>query len=440
VSPGPARTADDRRGGWRRAAAWCLYDWANSAFPTVITTFVFGAYFARAVATDSVAGTAQWGYAISLSALAVAIAAPLMGAMADERGPVKPWLFVLTAVCVVATAGLFGVRPDPAYALFALVLVGIANFAFETAGVFYNALLPRVAGPVYLGRVSGWGWGLGYAGGLACLAVALLVLIRADPPPFGLDSAAAEPVRATALLVAVWFAVFSAPLFLLVPDNPPGSTGRRITFRARLGGLSRTLRGLKWRMPVTRFLIAHMIYADGLATLFAFGGIYAAGTFGMDFDELILFGIAINVTAGLGATAFAWIDDRIGPRATILVAIGCLMPLSLALVLVEGKTLFWAFALPLGIFVGPVQAASRTLMARIAPAGRTGEYFGLYALSGKATAFVGPAVLAAVTQVTASQRAGMATILAFFVAGALVLAMVDDPKQRRTAPETRKDD
>lgn len=440
MSPAPPHSAGDSRSAWRRAGAWCLYDWANSAFPSVITTFVFSAYFARVVATNSVAGTAQWGYAISLSALAVAVAAPLIGAMADERGRVKPWLFVLSAVCIVATAGLFGVRPDPAYALLALVLVGIANFAFETAGVFYNALLPRVAGPAYLGRVSGWGWGLGYAGGLACLAIALLVLIRADPPPFGLDSGAAEPVRATALLVAIWFAVFSVPLFLLVPDNPPGTSIRRTTFGASLGGLSRTLRGLRRRMPVTRFLIAHMIYADGLATLFAFGGIYAAGTFGMDFDELILFGIAINLTAGLGAAAFAWIDDWIGPRATILIAIGCLMPLSLALVLVEGKTLFWAFALPLGIFVGPVQAASRTLMARIAPEGRTGEYFGLYALSGKATAFVGPAVLAAVTQVTSSQRAGMATILAFFAVGALVLASVDGSTQRRAGLRTSKDD
>ena len=172
-----------------------------------------------------------------------------------------------------------------------------------------------------------------------------------------------------------------------------------------------------------------MIYTDGLNTLFAFGGIYAAGCFGMDFSELILFGIAINVTAGLGAAGFAWIDDRIGPKRTIQIAVIGLTVLGGALVLVEGKTLFWVFALPLGIFGGPAQAASRSLMAHMAPAEIRTEMFGLYALSGKATAFMGPALLAWVTVAFGSQRAGMATILVFFVVGLVILSSVPDRRR-----------
>lgn len=175
---------------------------------------------------------------------------------------------------------------------------------------------------------------------------------------------------------------------------------------------------------IVKFLIARMIYTDGLNTLYAFGGIYAAGSFGMELNEIIIFAIGMNVTAGLGAAAFGWVDDAIGPKKTIMIALVGLSVLSAALLVVEGKTLFWAFGLPLGLFVGPAQAASRSMMARLAPPQLTTEMFGLFAFSGKATAFLGPALLGAVTAVFDSQRAGMATILVFFVVGMILLARV----------------
>ncbi len=190
-----------------------------------------------------------------------------------------------------------------------------------------------------------------------------------------------------------------------------------------------TNRRVRNNRHIVRFLVAHMMYAEGLNTLFAFGGIYAAGTFGMEFDELILFGIAINLTAGLGAAAFAWVDDWIGPKRTILIAVSALAVLGLVLVLVEGKALFWMVALPLGIFVGPAQAASRSFMARLAPPEMTTEMFGLFALSGKATAFLGPALLAWVTVTFQSQRAGMATILVFLLVGLALLLGVPDRRR-----------
>ena len=413
----------------RALFSWCLFDWANSAFPTVITTFVFAAYFTKAVAADAVTGTAQWGYAMSLSALAVAVASPVFGAVADHSGRRKPWLAVFSVLCVAATALLWFTRPDPGDVLWALVLVGLANFGFETGMVFYNAMLADLAPPGRIGRLSGWGWGLGYVGGLACLAVALVGLVQAEVPWFGLDKGSAEHVRATALLVAAWFAVFAVPLFLFTPDSPATGVSLAEAARRGLASLADTVRRIREHAHVARFLLARMIYTDGLNTLFAFGGIYAAGTFGMDFSELILFGIGMNVTAGLGAACFAWIDDFIGPKRTILIAVAALTVLGGILLVVPSKTLFWVFGLPLGIFVGPAQAASRSLMTHLAPPALRTEMFGLYALSGKATAFVGPALLGWVTVLAGSQRAGMAIIPLFFIVGALLLRGVPDVRR-----------
>lgn len=394
----------------------------------MVITFIFAAYYAKAVAVDEVAGTAEWAFAMSLGAGLVAVLSPLLGAIADRGGRRKPWLAAFTGLCVLASALLWFTQPDPAWSLWALTFAVAGNVAFETGQVFYNAMMPDLVPASHIGRLSGWGWGLGYAGGLGCLAVALFAFVQAETPWFGLDTSRSEHIRAVTLLVAAWFALFALPLFLFTPDTPSRHLPIAVAVRQGLGALVETLRNLRHHGQAARFLLAHMLYADGMNTLFAFGGIYAAGTFGMDFSEIILFGIAINVTAGLGAFAFAWIDDRIGPKRTVLIALLFLILFGGLLLVVEGKTLFWALALPLGIFVGPAQSASRSLMARMVPAGMTNEMFGLYALSGKATAFLGPLALGWATIAFDSQRAGMSTIIVLFVLGAALLAFtVRDP-------------
>jgi len=423
VTQGSGRIAP-RRGLF----GWCLYDWANSAFPTVITTFVFSAYFTKAIAADEISGTAQWGIAISLSGLFVALLSPFLGAIADHGGRRKPWVFVLTLLCVVASALLWLARPETNFIILALSLAALANFAFEMAMVFYNAMLPDLVPRQRIGRLSGWGWGLGYAGGLVCLGLILVLLVQAETPIFGLDKENFEHIRATGPMVAIWMAVFAAPFFLWTPDRPDQGISFAAALKRGIATLIDTFRRVREYSQIVRFLIARMMYTEGLNTLFTFGGIYAAGTFGMEFDELILFGIALNVTAGLGAAAFAWVDDRIGPKRTILIAVTGLAVLGAVLLFVEGKALFWTFALPLGIFVGPAQAASRTMMARLAPPRMMTEMFGLYALSGKATAFLGPALLAWMTVVFASQRAGMAVIMVFFLLGLVLLMGVADKR------------
>jgi UMF1 family MFS transporter len=411
----------------RGQAAWCFFDWANSAFPTVIVTFVFAAYFTRGVAADEEDGTALWAWAQSVSGLAIALASPVFGAIADRTGRRKPWLAAFSALCVAASALLWYAEPDPSYALYALAVFALANFAFEVGTVFYNAMLTDIAPRDRLGRLSGWGWGLGYFGGLTCLVVTLLVFVQADPPALGLDKARSEHVRIVGPLVAMWFAAFAVPLFLWTPDR--GGAPVRLVQAAADGlrTLAATLRQVRRYGDIAKFLLARLFYVDGMNTLFAFGGVYAAGTFGMDFAEIIQFGIALNVTAGLGAIAFAWIDDWIGGKRTVIVSLAGLIALGVPLLFVEGKTLFWLLALPLGIFMGPAQAASRSLMARLAPPALATEMFGLFAFSGKATAFLGPAALGWATLAFASQRAGMATVIGFLSVGLALMFLVREP-------------
>jgi UMF1 family MFS transporter len=408
--------------------SWCLYDWANSAYPTVVTTFVFGAYFTKAVAATPESGTAAWGYTVGAAGLAVALLGPVLGAVADQGGRRKPWLAAFTAGGALTTALLWFTLPDPAFIPWALVLVALSSVAFEFGMVFYNAMLPDLVGPERVGRVSGWGWGLGYAGGLTCLVIALFGFVQAETPLLGVSTEAAGHVRAVTLLAAAWFALFAVPLFAFTPDRPAIRLGVVSAVVEGLGAVRATLRDIRNYASILRFLVARMFYADGLVTLFAVGGIYAAGTFGMTFGEVVQFGIALNVTAGLGAFAFAWADDRLGAKPVIAIALVALIALGGAALLVTSKIAFWVIGMALGVFVGPAQAASRSLMARLAPPEMRTEMFGLYALSGKATAFLGPLAFGFATDLFDSQRAGMATILVFLTVGLVLLLPVREPR------------
>jgi UMF1 family MFS transporter len=414
-------------------SSWALYDWANSAFSAVIVTFVFATYFSEGIAPDSVTGTAQWGWAMTASGIAIALISPVLGAIADAGGRRKPWVFVFTAITVICCLLLWHARPEPSFVVYTLVIVAPANLAFEVAGVFYNAMLPEIVGRDYLGRLSGWAWGLGYFGGIACLVLTLFAFVQTERPLFGLDQSSAEHVRITGPLVGIWLALFSLPLFLLTPDKRSTGLPAREAVRRGLAQLGRTFANLRRYREIVRFLIARMIYTDGLNTLFAFGGIYAAGTFGMDFPEVIRFGILLNVTAGLGALGFAWVDDWLGAKRTILIALLGLFACGTAAVIATSTLAFWIAGGLLGIFVGPTQAASRSLMARMAPPELRTEMFGLYALTGKITAYIGPFLLGTVTYWTGSQRWGIATILVFFVVGGLLLLPLEEPEAAEAA-------
>ena len=413
--------------GRRAVLSWCLFDWANSPFATVVVTFVFAVYFKDAIVGDEVRATALWGYALSASALAVAVLGPILGSVADAGARRKPWLFACSTVMVVACAALWFATPDAGSIWLVLILVGIGNLGFELGMVFYNAMLPGLGPADRMGRLSGWAWGLGYAGGLACLVVALFGFIQVEAPPFGLDPETAEPVRAIAILVAAWFVLFAWPLFAFTPDLGGDRRGFFTALRLGLATLGRTLRSIRDYRTIARFLLARMLYIDGLNTLFAFGGLYAAGTFGMDLAEVLYFAVALNVAASIGAFGFGWIDDWLGSKRTLIMSLVALIIVGALLLLVEDKLWFWILGLGIGIFMGPTQAASRSMMARLAPDDRQTEMFGLFALSGKATAFLGPWLVALLTTGSGSQRIGMSVVLVFFAAGLAILIGVREP-------------
>ncbi|TAL04675.1 MAG: MFS transporter [Rhodospirillaceae bacterium] len=396
---------------------FCLYDFGYSAFTTIVGTFVFATYFAKGVAVDPVTGTGQWSLAMAVAGVLVGVLSPICGAIADQTGRRKIWLFALSLLCVVTTAMLWFVRPTPADVPFALITVILATVGFEMGMLFYNALLPGIAPPAMLGRISGWAWGIGYVGGLIALVIALFGLVQADPVPFGLDKAQSEPVRATSVLVAAWFAVFATPLFLLVkePVMPRIAVGEAI--RRAIKQLRDSLGDLRGHGNILRFLIAAMLYSDGVHTIFSLGGVYAGTTYGMDVAEVMMLGISLNITSGIGAFAFGWVDDKHGSKRTIIISLVCLLVSASVVLTAPSKTVFWVAALVMSTFFGPVQAASRTLMARLAPPHERGEMFGLFSLSGRLTAFAGPALVGWVTLATGSQRLGMATVLLFLGAG-----------------------
>lgn len=407
--------------------AWCLYDWAISPYPTIVSTFIISNYFAQAIVGDRVLGSAQWSFMVGAAGIAIAVSSPVLGAIADRMGQVKRGIAIAVLVLILAGALLWFGKPDPAYRLPVLIVSGMGIVALELGMLFYNALLPSVAPVERIGRVSGWGWASGYVGGLICLGLALVLLVQPEHPIFGITHAEAANIRATGPLAAIWAALFAWPLFFAVKDIPKTGETMGIAVKKGLGDLVRTLGSLGRTPELAWFLLASALYRDGVTTILAIGGLYAGGTFGMDLNQLIMFGMSLNVTAGLGAAAFAWLDDAIGSKRTIMLSLVGLIVFGAGIVVVHDMIWFIGLALALGIFVGPAQAASRSLAVRLAPEGEVGKVFGLYAFTGRAVTFIGPTMFGLVTATTHSQRAGMASILLLLMVGLAVLTKVREP-------------
>lgn len=413
-------SSHDARSVW----SWAGYDFANSPFTTLVVTFIYATFFTQVIAPDAIRGTALWSRGVTATAIAVALLSPIFGALADRGGYRKRFLAISTIAAIGGTLSLYGVLPgEVGQALFWFVL---ANVSFEMGLVFYNAFLPDIAPAERIGRISGYGWALGYAGGLIALILALVTLVQPEVPWFGFSKVDGENIRATNLLVAAWFAIFSVPIFLWVKEDrsavsPPG----RIVSETWTQ-LVRTFTEIRQYRQVVRFLFARLLYNDGLITVFAFGGIYAAGTFGFSMEDILVFGIVLNVTAGLGAFAFGFLDDSLGGKKTLLVTLVGLMAATLLAVLAPSRSWFWVAGILIGIFVGPNQSASRSLMGRFVPPDKENEFFGFFAFSGKATAFLGPFLLGVLTEAFDTQRAGVAVVLALLAVGFVALLAVDE--------------
>jgi MFS transporter, UMF1 family len=441
----------------RRAAviSWIFFDWAAQPYFTLITTFVFAPYFATHVASDPASGQALWGFATAAAGLLIALMSPVLGAIADASGRRKPWIAAFGALLVIGSCLMWFGKPGDATVIPPLLLAyGIATVGAEFATVFNNAMMPSLVPPNQIGRLSGTGWATGYIGGILSL-ILVLGFLAANPdtgrtlfgfvPLFGLDPVTHQGDRITGPLTGIWFIIFVLPMFLLTPDYPAKRPVRE-ALRAGLIELKQTLGELPKQKSMAAFLLANMIYTDGLVSLFAFGGIYAAGTFGWHTIQIGSFGILLAIAGTFGAWLGGKLDDSLGPKRVIAGSMLILLVSIVAILLVDkdsilfipvappepGGALFSGAAerayLVLGCLIGaaggPLQAASRTLLIRLAPKDRIAQYFGLFALTGKVTSFIGPLLIGVVTAITASQKAGMAMLVVFFVAGLALLARV----------------
>lgn len=442
---------------------WMLFDWAAQPFFTVVTTFIFGPYVVSRMASDPAMGQAAWGYGVALAGLAIAVLSPVLGSVADQTGRRKPWIAAFALVKVTSLSLLWWAAPGSSLVL-AVLVFSLASVAAEFSIVFNDSMMPRLVPPEAVGRVSNLAWGLGYAGGMVVLVFVVLFLAASPetgltligrPPLFGLDPAQGEDARATAPLAALWYLVFILPMFLFTPDAVSGLPLRQAV-GAGLSELRATLREARARPAILRFLLARMIYQDGVNALLALGGTFAAAMFSWSITEVGLYGIILNVVAILGCLVAARLDARFGSKLVVTAALAALLVATLGLVSTgPGFTLFGlvplggadggglfgtaaekayiGWGLLVGLAFGPVQASSRSWLARSVAPEEAGRYFGIYALAGRATSFLAPFTVASVTVLAASPRLGMATTVVFFLAGLIVLRPVPYPADRPVA-------
>lgn len=448
---GPSPTGSPGQASARALFGWMLFDWACQPFFTLVTTFIFAPYFAGTLASDPVRGQALWGYATAAAGFVLALLSPVLGSLADAHGARKPWIAASCLILGLASAALWLARPGlPEAVPLALVAFAVAMVAAEVAAVFNNAMMVRLVGARALGRLSGRGWAIGYAGGFLSLLLMLgLIMARPEtgrtllglPPLFGLDPGLREGDRAAGPFTAIWLLVFIWPLFAFTPDAPASGLPVREAVRLGWRRLALTCSEVRRSPPLLRFLAANLVYQDAIVAVSAFGGIYGAGMFGWGATELGLFGIMLTVIGTIGSLIGGRLDDRLGARAVIMGCLLILVVVCLGFAAVgKGRVLFLetgpdgpglygsvpekifvVLGLVYGGVIGPLQASARSLLARSVPEADAGRYFGLLAMSGKATSFLAPLMVAAATQTMGSLAAAPLILVVFFVAAALLM-------------------
>ncbi|MBI1648351.1 MFS transporter [Hyphomicrobium sulfonivorans] len=445
----------------RARISWMLFDWSVQPFYTLILTFLFAPYFANVVVGDGPQGQSMWGFGAAIAGIFIALGSPFLGAFADGRGQRKPWIALFSVILAIAMASLWIATPAAPSSTIYLVLLAfiIATVCAEYTAVFTNAIMPSLVPQSELGRLSGSGWACGYFGGLASLfLVAGLIVPMGDrgttmfglDPLLPLDTSTREGDRIVGPLSAVWYLVFMIPFFLFVPDI---KQKRVHDGRPATAELWDTVRALPQNRDMLFFLAARMIYTDGLTAIFTFGGIYGASVFGWGPLELGIFGIILTLIGAFGALIGGVLDDHISAKFVIVTALFLLLLGAIGILSVDknhvlffldvapkeagsgpfssaGEQVFLAFAIVVGLVAAPVQSSSRSLLARLAPPDKITQYFGLFAFSGKVTAFLAPLLVALVTAVTQSQRIGMAAITLFLIVGMALMAKVRMPARR----------
>ena len=430
---------------------WMLFDWAAQPFFTLVTTFIFGPYFVSRLAADPVHGQAVWSYSAAAAGLFIAILSPVLGSIADQTGPRKPWIAFFATIKITCLCLLWYAAPGSSLLIPALLFT-LASVAAEFSIVFNDSMMPRLVSKDQIGRVSNIAWGLGYLGGMIVL-IFVVGFLSASPdtgktllgnaPLFGLDPKLGEADRISGPISGIWYFIFVLPMFFFTPDLGKGQPlGKAVT--EGVAELKETLGQVRQRPGIFRFLISRMIYQDGVNGLLLLGGTFAAGMFGWVTTEIGVFGIILNIVAIVGCLIASKLDTTLGSKRVVIVSIVLLLIATIGIVSTgPGYTLFGAlqfstedsgglfgtaaekayivYGFLIGAAFGPVQASSRSYMARSVSAEEAGRYFGIYALSGRATSFMAPFTVATVTAISGSARLGMAMLLIFFIVGLVIL-------------------
>lgn len=416
-----------------RVFAWSMWDWGSAAFNAVVTTFVFTVYLTNAELFGDSAN-ANLGWALSVGGLLVAVVAPAIGQWTDRTGKGHTVLVVSTLSVVVIMALLFFVKPGEQYLWLGLILVALGNVIFETGSVVYNSMVTSISTPRTVGRVSGFGWGLGYVGGIVLLLILYVGFISPDPGWFGVRHLDGENVRVSMLIASLWMLVASLPL-ILTGRNTEGKHAESLGIVGAYRELFRSIARF-WRADrsVVWFLISSAIFRDGLAGVFTFGGVLAGAAFGFSSGQVMIFGIAANLVAGIATIVFGWLDDKRGARSVIIMSLSLMSVAGLLVFLLHGglslgpvslssQGVFWVFGLILCIFVGPTQSAARSYLARIAPRGSEGEVFGLYATTGRAVSFLSPFMYSTAITIAAATTGSAKSDVAYFGILGIVLVL-----------------
>ncbi|MBI3129649.1 MAG: MFS transporter [Candidatus Tectomicrobia bacterium] len=425
----PAPASPAAPAGRREIFAWCLYDFANSAFPTLIVTVAYSVYFKHAVAGGGGRGDFLWGVSLSLAMVLAILITPPLSARADRKGSRKRMLLLYAGACVAATALLSGVGPGRVAA--GMIFFILAVVGFEGSLVFYNAFLPEISTRATIGKVSGWGWGLGYLGGLLCLFLVKPLLSG------GLEPANLPRFRLSFAATAVFYALFTIPLVLWLRERPPlprrpGAGGKKpagapASARDAFRELWGTLQALRRREGALRYLLAFLLYNDGIVTVISFSSIYAVTTLGFTMGETLNLFIAVQLSAGAGAFFFGYLTDAWGARKTVLLTLFNWCLVVILAYFAASKDAFFLISLLAGISLGSSQSASRSLLAFYIPPGGTAQTYSFYGVCGKMSSILGPLAFGGVSAATGSQRLAILSVLFFFLAGGALLWTVPEP-------------
>ena len=399
---------------------FALYDFANSAFTTIIITFIFSTYFAKQIAPNPVLGQSYWGWTIGITGVVIALIGPLLGTIADKKNYTEFFIKIFTIICISLTCLLWFSKPSEKYLIYTLFIVGLANIFYELSLIFYNSTLKKISESNNLGKSSGFSFALGYIGGIIVLIICITIFIDNDSLPFGLSKENSENVRATSILVAFWYLIFSMPFLFNLKKTNKNEIEKKINY-------TKNFKELIWDKGLNnigKFLLARMLYADGLNAIIIMGGIFAVGVFSLEIKDLLVLSVLMNITAFIGAIVGGYANDRFSSKSVIIFSLIGLILSSSIILFLKSKIIFLFFASINGFFIGPVQSASRVFMTKSIDENNQASGFGLFALSGKLTSFIGPLLVSTITYISNSQKIGFSSAIALLLIGLLVLLKV----------------